>query len=27
VPEWRGQVVLKRGEVYGSRVVYRGWEE
>jgi len=27
VPEWRGQVVLKRGEIYGSRVVYRGWEE
>ncbi|KAF8852730.1 putative bifunctional protein gal10 [Acephala macrosclerotiorum] len=27
VPEWRGQVVLKKGEVYGSRVVYRGWSD
>ncbi|KAG4418748.1 hypothetical protein IFR04_008110 [Cadophora malorum] len=25
VEEWRGQVVLKRGETYGSRVVYKGW--
>ncbi|CZT00886.1 related to GAL10-UDP-glucose 4-epimerase [Rhynchosporium agropyri] len=25
VPEWRAQVVLKKGEVYGSRVVYKGW--
>lgn len=25
VEEWRGQVVLKKGEVYGSRIVYRGW--
>ncbi|KAL2071994.1 hypothetical protein VTL71DRAFT_11337 [Oculimacula yallundae] len=25
VDEWRGQVVLKKGEVYGSRVVYKGW--
>lgn len=25
VPEWRDQVVLKKGEVYGSRIVYRGW--
>jgi len=25
VEEWRGQVMLKKGEVYGSRVVYRGW--
>lgn len=25
VPEWRGQVVLKREETYGSRVVYKGW--
>lgn len=24
---WRGQVVLKRGEVYGSRIVYRGWSD
>lgn len=27
VPEWRGQVVLKKGEVYGSRIVYRGWSD
>jgi aldose 1-epimerase len=27
VPEWRGQVVVKNGEVYGSRVVYRGWSD
>jgi aldose 1-epimerase len=27
VPEWRGQVVLRRGEVYGSRIVYRGWSD
>lgn len=25
VPEWKEQVVLKKGEVYGSRIVYRGW--
>jgi len=25
VPEWRDQVLLKKGEVYGSRIVYRGW--
>lgn len=27
VPEWKGQVVLKKGEVYGSRIVYRGWSD
>ncbi|KAG4427245.1 hypothetical protein IFR05_017272, partial [Cadophora sp. M221] len=27
VEEWRGQVVLKKGEVYGSRVVYKGWSD
>lgn len=27
VPEWRGQVLLKKGEKYGSRVVYRGWSD
>jgi aldose 1-epimerase len=27
VPEWRGQVVLGRGQVYGSRVVYKGWSD
>jgi len=25
VDKWRNQVVLKKGEVYGSRIVYRGW--
>lgn len=24
-PEWRDQVVLKKGQTYGSRIVYRGW--
>jgi aldose 1-epimerase len=27
VPEWKDQVVLKKGEVYGSRIVYRGWSD
>lgn len=27
VPEWREQVLVKKGEVYGSRVVYRGWSD
>jgi aldose 1-epimerase len=27
VDEWRGQVLLKKGEVYGSRVVYKAWCE
>ncbi|RFU26618.1 hypothetical protein B7463_g9714, partial [Scytalidium lignicola] len=25
VDEWRGQVLLKKGEKYGAKVVYRGW--
>lgn len=25
VPEWRDMVLLKKGEVYGSKVVYKGW--
>lgn len=25
--EWKGQVVLKKGEVYGSRIVYKGWSD
>lgn len=25
VPEWRDMVVLKKGDVYGSRIVYKGW--
>ena len=24
--EWRGMVLVKRGEVYGSKIVYRGWK-
>lgn len=27
VDEWKGMVTLKKGEVYGSRVVYRGWSD
>ncbi|EKD16859.1 uncharacterized protein L3040_001139 [Drepanopeziza brunnea f. sp. 'multigermtubi'] len=27
VPEWRAQSVLKKGEVYGSRIVYKGWSD
>ncbi len=27
VPEWKDQVLLKKGQVYGSRVVYRGWSD
>ncbi|KAK2629125.1 hypothetical protein QTJ16_002228 [Diplocarpon rosae] len=27
VQEWRDQVVLKKGEVYGSRIVYKGWSD
>ena len=23
---WRGMVVVKKGEVYGSKIVYRGWK-
>jgi aldose 1-epimerase len=26
VPEYKGQVVLKKGEKYGAKIVYRGWE-
>jgi aldose 1-epimerase len=26
-PEWRDQVVLKKGEKYGARIVYRAWKE
>ncbi|KAM4056565.1 aldose 1-epimerase domain-containing protein [Hirsutella rhossiliensis] len=25
VPEWRGMTVLRRGELYGARIVYRIW--
>jgi aldose 1-epimerase len=27
VPEWRNQVLLKKGQVYGARIVYRGWDD
>jgi len=27
VEEWRGMVLLKKGEVYGSRTVYRAWSD
>lgn len=27
VPEWKSQVLLKKGEVYGSRFVYKGWSD
>jgi aldose 1-epimerase len=27
VPEWRSQAVLKKGETYGTRIVYRGWAD
>ncbi|KAF2470279.1 galactose mutarotase-like protein [Lindgomyces ingoldianus] len=26
IPEYRGMMLLKRGEKYGSKIVYRGWE-
>jgi len=25
VDEWRGMVLMKKGQRYGSRIVYRGW--
>jgi aldose 1-epimerase len=25
--EWRGQVLLKKGQTYASRIVYRGWSD
>ncbi|KAK4119097.1 galactose mutarotase-like protein [Parathielavia appendiculata] len=27
VPEWKSQMLLKRGEKYGCRIVYRAWKE
>jgi aldose 1-epimerase len=27
VPEHQGMVLLKKGATYGSKIVYRGWEE
>ncbi|KFH48279.1 Bifunctional protein-like protein [Hapsidospora chrysogenum ATCC 11550] len=26
-PEWKNQVLLKKGQTYGARIVYRGWSE
>ncbi|KAI5301132.1 hypothetical protein KEM56_001942 [Ascosphaera pollenicola] len=26
VPEWRNQVLLKRGQTYGSKIVYKAWK-
>jgi aldose 1-epimerase len=26
VPEWRNMVVLKRGEIWGARTVYKAWK-
>lgn len=27
VDEWKNQMLLKKGEKYGARIVYRGWKE
>jgi aldose 1-epimerase len=27
VDEWKNQMLLKKGEKYGTRIVYRGWKE
>ncbi|KAH7029130.1 galactose mutarotase-like domain-containing protein [Microdochium trichocladiopsis] len=27
VDEWKNQVLLKKGEKYGARIVYKGWKE
>lgn len=27
VPEWRNMALLKKGETYGARIVYRGWAD
>ena len=27
VPEWKDMMVLKKGEKYGSRIVYKAWKE
>jgi aldose 1-epimerase len=26
VPEWRNQVLLKRGEIWGAKTVYKAWK-
>ncbi|KAJ9148658.1 Aldose 1-epimerase [Pleurostoma richardsiae] len=27
VPEWKNQMLLKKGQTYGARIVYRAWKE
>lgn len=27
VPEWKSQTLLKKGETYGARIVYKGWSD
>lgn len=27
VPEWKGMCLLKKGQVYGSKVMYKSWKE
>lgn len=27
VPEWKAQTLLKKGETYGARIVYKAWKE
>ncbi|KAL0939728.1 Bifunctional protein GAL10-like protein 2 [Colletotrichum truncatum] len=27
VPEWKNQMLLKKGETYGTRIVYKAWSE
>lgn len=27
VPDWKSQMVLKKGETYGARIVYKAWKE
>lgn len=27
VPEWKGMTLLKKGETYGSRIVYKAWSD
>lgn len=27
VEEWRGQVILKKGQTWGSKTIYRGWKD
>ena len=27
VPEWKGQTLLKKGQTYGARIVYKAWKE